>query len=268
VTEIAPEGQGNLEGAQGLPEGQPVDTGTPSINPAWTELLGVVPSQLHSQVTPHLQKWDQNFQTKINEVHSQYEPWKQFIDNGVAPDDVQYSLGLLQALSENPQEVIKALNEWAGLENGTNPEQQGQFNQSQQPGQEEDDPILSHPKVQEMQKGLETLAQIILSQRESEQQSAADKELETDLAALKEAHGDFDEELVLALAMQGERFDYAALESAVKRVVESTKPPARQPGPPVLGNGAAPPADIPKPQNDAERRNLVAQMLAQAQRQQ
>ena len=267
MSENAPEGQGNLEEAQGTQEvAPPESTGTPSINPAWTELLGVVPSQLHSQVTPHLQKWDQNFQSKINEVHSQYEPWKQFIDNGVAPDDVQYSLGLLQALSENPQEVIKALNEWAGAENGT-PEQQGQLNQSQQPGLEEDDPILSHPKVQEMQKGLETLAQIILSQRETEQQSAADAELENDIKTLKDTHGEFDEEIVLALAMQGDKFDYTALENAVKKVV-AMNPPARQPGPPVLGNGAAPPADIPKPGNDAERRNLVAQMLAQAQRQQ
>ncbi|HEY9658391.1 MAG TPA: hypothetical protein V6C65_08060, partial [Allocoleopsis sp.] len=229
MTEIAPEGQGSVEGAQGITEGQPESTGTPNINPAWNEVIGVIPPQLHSQIIPHFQKWDQNFQTKINEVHSQYEPWKQFIDNGVEPSDVDYALGLLNALSENPQEVIKALNEWAGTGNPT--EQQGQFNQTQQPGQENDDPILSHPKVQEMQKGLETLAQIILSQREQEQQSAADQELENDLKALKDAHGEFDEEIVLALAMQGDKFDYAALENAVKKVV-AMNPPARQPGPP------------------------------------
>lgn len=261
MSEIAPEGQGSVEGTQGNQElAPPASTGTPSINPAWEELLGVVPSQLHSQVTPHLSKWDQNFQSKINEVHSQYEPWKKYQDGGVSPDDVDYALGLLNALSENPNEVIKALQEWVGAEN---PEQQGQLNQTPQNQNLEDDPILSHPKVQEMQEALNTMAQIILSGREKEQQAAADAELESDLEALKEQYGEFDEELVLALATQGDEFDYAALENAVKTVQERTKV-VRQPGPPVLGGGTAPPSDLPKPQSDAERRQLVANMLRQA----
>lgn len=263
MSEMPVEGQGSVEVTQGIQESvAPESTGTPSINPAWSDLLGVVPSQLHSQVTPHLTKWDQNFQSKINEVHSQYEPWKKYQDGGVSPDDVDYALGLLNALSENPTEVIKALQEWVGAEN---PEQQGQFNQTQPqqitPG--EDDPILSHPKFKEMEQAVNTMAQIILSQRESEQQAAADAELETDLESLREQYGEFDEELVLALASQGDNFDFAALENAVKTVQDKTKV-VRQPGPPVLGAGAAIPAEVPKPQNDAERRQLVANMLRQA----
>lgn len=261
MTEIAPEGQGSVEEAQGIQQATE-STGTPNINPAWEELLGVVPSQLHSQVTPHLQKWDQNYQKSINEVHSQYEAWKKYQEGGVSPDDVDYALGLLNAISENPQEVLEALKEAIGVEPT---EQQGQFNQTQQDqfSNGEDDPILSHPKFKEMEQAVNTMAQIILSQREAEQQSAADAELETDLEALKEQYGEFDEELVLALASQGEDFDYAALEKAVQTVQERTKV-VRQPGPPVLGNGTAPPSDLPKPTSDAERRQLVANMLRQA----
>jgi len=264
MSELAPEGQGSVQETQGNQEvAPPESTGTPSINPAWEELLGVVPSQLHSQVTPHLQKWDQNYQKSINEVHSQYEPWKKYQESGVAPDDVDYALGLLNALSENPQEVIKALQEWVGAD-GSN-EQQGQFNQTQPQQNDlgEDDPILSHPKFKEMEQAVNTMAQIILSQRESEQQAAADAELETDLNELKTKYGEFDEELVLALASQGDEFDFAALEKAVQTVQERTKV-VRQPGPPVLGGGAAIPAEVPKPSNDAERRQLVANMLRQA----
>lgn len=261
MSELAPEGQGSVQETQGNQEvAPPESTGTPSINPAWEDLLGVVPSQLHSQVTPHLSKWDQNYQKSINEVHSQYEPWKKYQDGGVSPDDVDYALGLVNALSENPQEVIKALQEWVGAEY---PEQQGQLNQTQQNQNLEDDPILSHPKVQEMQEALNTMAQIILSGREKEQQAAADEELENDLAELTEKYGEFDEDLVLALASQGDEFDFAALEKAVQTVQEKTKV-VRQPGPPVLGNGAAPPSELPKPQSDAERRQLVANMLRQA----
>ncbi len=263
MTEISPEGQGSVEGAQGIPSGQTESTGTPNINPAWNDALGVIPSQLHSQVVPHFQKWDQNFQTKINEVHSQYEPWKRYADDGVSPEDVDYALGLLNALSENPTEVIKALQEWAGAEN---PEQQGQqINQPQQTDPNAD-PILSHPKVLEMQQQMEMMAQILLSQRDKEQQAAADEELESDLEELKKQYGDFDEDLVLALAANADEFDYAALEQAVQTVQSKTKV-VRQPGPPVLGNGSAPPNEVPKPQNDRDRRAIVAQMLQQAQQQ-
>jgi hypothetical protein len=250
---------------------QATDSTVPSVNPAWSELLGVVPEQLHSQVTPHLSKWDQNFQSKINEVHSQYEPWKPIIDQGATPDDVNYALGLLNALSENPQEVIKALTEWAGAESST--EQQGQFNQTQQQVDPNDDPILSHPKFQEMQKNMEAMAQIILSQREQEQQAQADQELETDLSTLREKYkdrGDFDEEYVLTLAANSDKFDFNALEKAVEKFYEkrdgilSSK---RPPGPPVLGSGGAIPASAPDIKNatDSERRQIIAGMLAQAQ---
>lgn len=262
-----PIGQDSLEGGQGDQEiAQPDSTAQSSINPAWNDLLGVVPSQLHSQVTPHLTKWDQNFQSKINEVHSQYEPWKKYQDGGVSPEDVDYALGLLNALSENPQEVVKALNEWAGIE------QQGQFNQTpaqtdpnaQQP--EFDDTFLQHPKVQEMQRAMESMAQILLEQRQAEQQAEADTELENDLTELKTKYGEFDEEIVLALAMKSDDFNYAALEQAVQKVIEKTKP-QRQPGPPVLGSGSAIPASTPDPRRatDAERKQMVAAMLAQAQ---
>lgn len=247
------------------------DSTVPSVNPAWSELLGVVPEQLHSQITPHLSKWDNNFQTKINEVHSQYEPWKPIIEQGATPDDVNYALGLLNALSENPQEVIKALTEWAGAESST--EQQGQFNQTQQQVDPNEDPILSHPKVREMQQALETMAQVMLSQREQEQQAQADTELAEDLTSLREKYkeqGDFDEEFVLTLAANSDKFDFNALENAVQKYYEkrdqilSTK---RQPGPPVLGSGGAIPAQMPdmKKASDVERRQMIASMLTQAQ---
>ena len=241
-----------------------------NINPAWNDLLGVVPSQLHSQVTPHLQKWDQNFQSKIQEVHSQYEPWKPFLDNGVTPEDVEYSLGLLNAVSENPGEVIKALQEMVGADEG-NAGQQGQNGSTPQaPEFDQNDPILSHPKVQEMQQAMENMAQILLSQQEQEQQSAADSELEQDLSSLKEKYGDFDEELVLALAMKNENFDFKALEGAVQSIQEKMKPPTSTP-PPVLGGGGAVPPGAPdtsKAMSESDRKQLVANILAQAQQQQ
>src|SRR5216117_1810141 len=61
-------------------------------NPAWDGLLGKLPSQYHQAILEDLKSWDQNYNTGIQKVHSQYEPWKPFIENQVEPDEVNNAL--------------------------------------------------------------------------------------------------------------------------------------------------------------------------------
>lgn len=265
-------GQDNNEGAQGPQDiSAPADTGTPSsTNPAWDELLGVVPSQLHSQITPHLQKWDQNYQQSIQKVHSQYEPWNPILQSGATPQDVDFALGLMNAISTNPQEVLAALQEWVEGENGEN-EQQGQNGsnpQSPELGQDQFD-ISSHPKVQQMEQALQTVAQILLDQRSQEQQAQEDQELETELSDLQEKfkdRGGFDEDYVLGIALNDPE---VTLEQAVEKyfqVVDRVLQNSRKPGPPILGSGGASPnsgVDTSK-LGSSDTKALVAQMLQQA----
>lgn len=275
MSEGAPEfGQGNDLGTDQGNQNPPTDSTVPSINPAWNELLGVVPEQLHSQVTPHLQKWDQNYQSQIQKVHSQYEPWKPILDAGVTPQDADFALGLMNAISTNPKEVLSALQEWIDAEGGEGSEQQGQQNQFQQdPNQQEDFDISSHPKVQEMEQALQAVAQILLEQKTQEQQAAEDEELETELSELKDKfkdRGEFDEDYVLGIALNDPEI---TLEQAAERyyqIQDNILKRQRQPGPPVLGSGGAFPntnADTSK-LGSTDTRALVAQMLAQAQQQQ
>lgn len=263
------EGQGSAP--QGNDQGFQNDSGnTVNVNPAWNEVLSVVPQQLHSQITPHFQKWDQNFQNKVNEVHSQYADWKPFIEGGVSPEDVQYGLGLVNAISNNPQEVLQALQEWMNAENGNQqnqqPEQQGQNNQ--QASQEGFD-LSQHPQFQQMDQLVQNMAQIFLQQQEAEQQSQADQELESDLNSLKEKYGEFDVNYVCGVAIANEKFDAQGLEEAVqqyKQLEQGILSGKRQPGPPVLGGGGANPVQ-PTPQsqlNSGDRKSLVAQMLSNA----
>jgi ribosomal protein S13 len=269
MTEM-PMGQGSAPESQGNPVAPPSNDGgqqqdsTGGINPAWNDLLGVVPSQLHSQVTPHLQKWDQNYQQSIDKVHSQYEPWKGIIDQGVNPEDVEFSLGLLNAISSNPQEVLNALQEWVAAENGEEfqPEQQGQFNQNPQSPEYD---ITQHPAYQELYGVVESMAQILMGQKEQEQQTLQDQELEQELTTLRETYGDFDEDYVLGVALN----TGGDLEAAVKKDIErqqSILSGKRPPGPPVLGSGGASPntnVDVTK-LGSKDTRNLVANMLQQA----
>jgi hypothetical protein len=271
MTEM-PIGQDNGEEAQGQQEiSAPSDTGTSSgINPAWSELLEVVPSQLHSQVTPHLQKWDQNYQTQIQKVHSEYEPWNPILQSGVTPQDVDFALGLMNAVSTNPQEVLAALQEWINGEEGSEYEEQGQYEsnpQSPEYGQEFD--ISQHPKVQQMEQALQTVAQILLDQRSEEQQAAEDEALDQELTSLQEKfkdRGGFDEEYVLGIAMNDPNL---SLEQAVEKyfqVQDRILQNQRRPGPPILGSGGASPSSgVDASQlGSKDTKALVAQMLAQA----
>lgn len=272
MTEMA--GQGPETGS---PQGQtaPDNSGQQgtgqNLNPAWNELLGVIPEQLQPQVTPHLQKWDQNFQQQVSQVHSQYEPWKPFIDGGVQPQDVDFALGLMQAISTNPQEVMTALQEWMnGEEGGEEGEYYDEQGQNYPPQSQDLDglpDISQHPAYQELESAVQTMAEILLGQREEEQSVQAEQELDQELNQLKEQYGEFDERYVLGLAMNDENI---SLEDAVKEfhsLQENILSGKRQPGPPVLGSGGASPGsnlDTSK-MNPKDTRALVAQMLQQAQ---
>lgn len=51
----------------------PVDHSSPAVsNPAWTEALRDIPAEYHAKLSPHFQKWDQNYQA----LQSKYAPWQ------------------------------------------------------------------------------------------------------------------------------------------------------------------------------------------------
>lgn len=268
-------GQGDLNGNdQGQtveqPQGQPIQSDTVNINPAWNDVLGLIPQTLHSQITPHFQKWDQNYQNSIQKVHSQYEPWKPFVEGGIDPENVNFSLGLMNAISENPQEVVNAIQTWMqeeGVEQGQQGQQTGQQGQFDQTPQYDPSDITSHPKFVEMEEALQTMAQIMLQQRESEQSVQQDQELEEELGRLKQEHGDFDENYVISICANSD--GEISLEDAIQMDQERTQTilsGRRQPGPPVLGSGGAFPNSVPDPRKlgSTDTRNLVASMLQQA----
>lgn len=250
--------QSQLEGAQGQ-EDNSTDTGI-TINPAWNDALSIIPEQLHSQITPHFSKWDQNYQNSIQKVHSQYEPFKPFMDNGVQPDQINYGLSLLQAIESQPQEVLKALQDWIGDEGKI--EQQGQQNQEQVQEPE----WLNHPQFQRINQMTETMAQLLVQQREAQEQSAADEELEDSLAAAEEKYGEFDTEWVLTKLYNNPDMELDQAVEAYGAHVQQILANQRKPGPKVLGpGGSIPNQELNVKELDSKgTRNLVAQMLQQA----
>lgn len=264
MSEGAIEGQGSqVQESQEVTE--PVSQGQEStgtgINPAWNELLESVPAGLHSQITPHLTKWDQNYQRDIQQVHSQYEPFKPFIENEVNPEQINYALGILSAIEERPEEVLQALRSYIGEEEVT-PEQQGL--EDNQNGELPE--FVNHPEYQRMQQMVDTMAQLLVQQRQSETDSQFDQELDSELSAAQEQHGEFDEEWVLTKLYNNPELSVDEAVAAYKEFEQGLISRTQKPGPPVLGSGGS----VPNPDfnpaklDGKDRRATVAQILAQA----
>lgn len=194
------------------------ETQVDAINPAWNDILNVIPSSLHPAITPKLKEWDQNFQ----KVQQDFSPWRDLAKRNLTPDGVNYALQIYDLLSSEEgtryvyDQMVQEYGERWGL-NGQGQKQEA----SQQPQQTQelaldDSDIANHPKFKELSSNLEAMAQYLLQQENSskEQQAnaQADLELDREITAIKKQYG-FDvngEKLMLGLASQGYSLQEAA----------------------------------------------------------
>lgn len=136
------------------------------INPAWNPVLNEIPEEFRSKVTPYLSEWDKNYHSGLekarNEVQSQYADFQPFIDNEVSPETLAQSYQLYQALENNPQSVMEALQQAIGETYGEDDDQ----------GDDEHyDPndIANDPRYQRLEQQVQQMMEGIQSKEEQEQ---------------------------------------------------------------------------------------------------
>lgn len=256
------EGQGETTGE--VTQGQEETPGT-GINPAWNDLLEVLPSQLQPLVTPHLQQWDKNYQEGVQKVHSEYEPYKSFKEQEIPAEQLQYGLQLLDAMENRPQEVYAAMQEFF---KGQETEQQPPVAEVK-PGEQgqESTPeidITSHPQFKQLTEIVNALVEQTVQQTQAEQNAQADAELEAELKAATEKHGEFDADWVISKVMASDfklTIDQAA--EQYREFEKSILAKANQPGPKVLSAGGSTPNSGVKPSqlDEKGRVSLIADML-------
>jgi hypothetical protein len=231
------------------------------INPAWNDVLSAVPEDVHSQITPHLRNWDQNFQR----VQSDFAPYKEFKEANISPDQIRMGMGIMQALEQNPKQVYELL--------------QQQFNFGEEPGQGETenaptDDLDNLPDsvkeqlglIPELQKQLDTVMQWAVTQQSASSEAQEDEALDNLISGLKSQHGEFDERYVLSLMQAG-----VDPQDAIKEYhsfVEKVSSDAQRPrAPKILGSGGIVPGEQaldPRKMTPQDTKSLVAQMLAQS----
>lgn len=248
---------------EGSGQGQE-DSGT-SGNPAWNEILQSLPDSLHSVVRPALEKWDRNYESSIQKVHSQYEPYKPLIENGYDPQTLEYALQVLNTIESDPRKIYDALaehNGWAVEQGQTDSEENDEVYDPETP---------VDPRVERAEQLSEAVAQYIMDQHEQQEATQQDEALDQQITSLKQQHGIAEddtqaERFVMGLMLAGTSAEQAfdEYDSLVQQTATRARP--NDSAPSILGSGGGvPSSQIPVSQlRDANaRKALVAQMLSQ-----
>lgn len=234
-------------------------------NPAWQEFLEVVPQELHTQVTPLLEKWDKGVQERFQKVHSQYEPYKPIIDAGIDSDTMQFALNLLNSIEENPRLVYDALGNYHkfNVPDGNGPAGgQGQLEPEVDPQNNQ-----YNEKFATLERQQQIMASHLLKQREAEVEAQEAAKLDSELDQMREKYGktkgEFNEKFVLAMMVNGD-----STEEAVQKYYEFRDAELKRHSqkPLIMGSGGALPHlnTDPRKLDDKGTRELAVQMLAAA----
>ncbi len=230
-----------------------------SGNPAWNDLLSVVPEDYHQALTPVLQNWDKGVNERFQNIHNDYADFKPFKEQGFTGEDIDFAISLASRIENDPLDIYRALESHlreTGLLDGLS-------------GQEDDeDDALENdsnlpPEYAQLQEGYNVLAEYLLQQEAAKEEAEADAILDQELGELRSKYGDFDEQFVLSKAVYGGM----QLEDAVKAYQEfenSLIAKANRPAPLIVGSGglvANNQTIDPKTLDEKGRLNLIAQYL-------
>lgn len=238
-----------------------------SLNPAWSSLVEKLPSSLLPVITPELKSWDEKFQQQLQQVHSQYEPYKELIDNQVPAENLQQAWQMFNLMNENPQLVFDQMKEFYGFG------QDGQGQQEQQPNNPEEEngfdfnnpeaDITQHPKFQELAQNQQMLAQFLVEQQQQEASKQAEVQIESEISSITEKYPFINELQLIQLAMGGNMtLTQAAEQLNAQREAWLTE--SRRPAPQVFSGGGSVPAQQqpdPTKMSSSERRATVAAIL-------
>lgn len=172
-----------------LPGGEEVPDST-GINPNWESVLSLLPDNYRSVVTPHFQKWDQEANGRIESVKEQYKNYQPFVDHGISSDQITQGIRLLQMVDQQPRTVLDAIAQQLGV----TVQEVKEAIENEEP---ENIVAAVDPNLARLQQGFELLAQKALNEENSRAEEAANRQLESDLAAIEAKHGKYIPDLLL-----------------------------------------------------------------------
>jgi hypothetical protein len=255
--------QQGQEGTQGLGTGAAGGSGNPPYADYLQKFQDPAARSIAEQV---FKEWDGNTTKRFQELHSQNQQkygWADPLLENYEADDIQAAVTIAEQLQADPQGFLARLQEAVGGDDQGLGDQEG-FGLDD--SGDSDDPYAE--RFSQLEQALATIAEQMVGQQQSAQQKAEDEELESTLTELKEQHGEYDEDWVLAKALK----NGGDLEAAVKeyfKFEEQVRTKALRPSPRPLGQGGGlPSSDIdPTKLSDREAKDLVRKILDEANQQ-
>lgn len=222
-------------------------------------LNGIEDENLKQQLAPYVQKWDAGVTRRFQDIHKQYEPYKQLGE----VEQLQRASKLFEMVNNDPTRVLNALAQ--SLNYKLTPAQQAALAEAD----EDIDPIAEkltpvQQKLEQQQKVLERVAQFIQNQQQEQQKQQEQQSFNEYLNLLEREKGSFDRDYVTALIAQG--VDPAEAVDRFQQTVQQALNANSRKQPPVLSGGGS----VPTPNKDVrslskqDTKNLVASMLQAA----
>ena len=189
-------------------------------NPAWQELYDVLPAGFQSLVEPTLSKWDKSTQAKFQanaEAQRVYEPYQQFVDNKIEASQIEQALSVAHLIDSDPKAFMAQMQAYFGDDAGQDqdkakaPVVEDTYDDD---GRLQAKPydLTSDPHFKKMMEQQDTIAGFLSQKVEAERAAKEDVALEEKIAKYTETYGEFDEDYVFGLAING-----VDMEDAVKR---------------------------------------------------
>jgi len=265
------------------PEQTEVEQPEQDENVHWQTILNAVPEEYHEALRPQLEKWDKGVSRRFEKIHKEYDPYKELVEK-YDSDYVGEALKIMGALQENPAATWEAIGRVYGL----SPQQVSQAASTSSNDDDEDFDIDDLPgpikaaleKVGLHEQVLEGLVREATNRNQAQEEAEEDAALEEYLAELREEHGDFDEDYVIALLANGMDGDDAVgqYQALVARINPTKAPtpkaqpqqpqpvaqPSRPVAPKVMNSGGGIPA-VPGPDvskmSRGDTKSLIIQLL-------
>lgn len=241
------------------------ETGT-GENPAWQELYGILPDNLHGVIAPVLEKWEQGTNQKFEqyaETQKAYEPYQQFVDNEIPADQIEQALAVAQLIDSDPKGFMEQMKAFFG---GDDSEQQTSSDHDDGGFEQQPFDMSNDPNFKRIAEQQDTIAGYLAQQIETERANQEDQQLEQDLAAMQEKYGDFNEDYVFGMVLNG--VDLEAAVQHYKSFEENIRSAPRSDA--GLPNILTPGGGMPSEQvnvaemSEAQRKAFVMSVLAQA----
>ena len=168
-----------------------------SRNPAWDELLDVLPKSLHGMVKPVLDKWQSGIDSEFEKI----APYRKFADADVNPQIIEASMDLARQVQSNPKAVYDELAQRYGWSAAQQMVEEASENLEEAEEMDLFDDSESTSELKALKSELDALKSTITSQQEASEQEALSNQIEESLQSLGKEAGDFDQEAVVRRAM-------------------------------------------------------------------